>query len=101
PVKFMSDYVAVKSALWGYVKGAAAEYGEKGVRINGISPNMMETKFLEQIDEKIVQMAAEASALKRNITVEETVKGIRFLLSDDVSYINGINLNLSGGDYMN
>ena len=100
PPKFMSDYVAVKSALLGYVKSAAVEYGEKGVRINGISPNMMETKFLQNIDEKIIRMTAESSTLRRNINVEETVNGIAFLLSEDVSYVNGINLNLSGGDYM-
>lgn len=100
PPKFMSDYVAVKSALLGYVKAAATEYGEKGVCINGISPNMMETKFLQNIDEKIVQMTAESSALKRNIRVEETVSGIAYLLSDEASYVNGTNLNLSGGDYM-
>lgn len=101
PPKFMSDYVAVKSALLGYVKAAAAEYGDKGVCINGISPNMMETKFLQNIDEKIVQMTAESSAMKRNIRVDETVSGIAYLLSDDASYVNGTNLNLSGGDYMN
>ena len=100
PPKFMSDYVAVKSALLGYVKASAAEYGDKGVCINGISPNMMETKFLQNIDEKIVQMTAESSALKRNIRVEETVSGIAYLLSDEASYVNGINLNLSGGEYM-
>ena len=100
PPKFMSDYVAVKSALLGYVKAAAAEYGEKGICINGISPNMMETKFLQNIDEKIVKMTAESSALKRNIRVEETVSGIAYLLSDEASYVNGTNLNLSGGDYM-
>ena len=100
PPKFMSDYVAVKSALLGYVKASAAEYGDKGVCINGISPNMMETKFLQNIDEKIVRMTAESSALKRNIRVEETVSGITYLLSDEASYVNGTNLNLSGGDYM-
>lgn len=101
PPKFMSDYVAVKSALLGYVRAAATEYGEKGVCINGISPNMMETKFLQNIDEKIVRMTADSSALGRNIRVEETVGGIAYLLSDEASYVNGINLNLSGGDYMN
>ena len=101
PPRFMSDYVAVKSALLGYVKAAAAEYGDKGICINGISPNMMETKFLQKIDEKIVQMTAESSAMKRNIRVDETVNGIAYLLSDEASYMNGANLNLSGGDYMN
>ena len=94
PPKFMSGYVAVKSALLGYMKAAAVEYGDKGVCINGISPNMMETKFLRNIDEKIVQMTAESSALGRNIRVEETVGGIEYLLSNDASYVNGVNLNL-------
>lgn len=100
PPKYMSDYVAAKSALYGYVKAAAAEYGEKGVCVNGISPNMMETKFLQNIDEKIIEMTAAGSSMKRNISVEETVNGILYLLSDEASYINGTNLNLSGGDYM-
>lgn len=100
PPKFMSDYIAVKSALWGYIKGAAAEYGEKGICMNGISPNMMETKFLQNVDEKIVHMTSASSLLKRSIRVDETVNGISFLLSDEASYVNGMNLNLSGGDYM-
>jgi len=29
------------------------------------------------------------------------VSGIAYLLSDEAAYVNGINLNLSGGDYMN
>ncbi|MDD6203109.1 MAG: SDR family NAD(P)-dependent oxidoreductase [Lachnospiraceae bacterium] len=100
PPKFMSNYVTVKYALCGYMKGMAAEYADKGININAISPNMMDTKFLKKLDPKIVQLTAEQTMLKRNITVEETVKGIEFLLSDASSYINGINLNLSGGDYM-
>lgn len=100
PPKYLSDYVAVKSALWGYTKSIAIECGEKGVCINGISPNMMETKFLQNINERFVQMTAENSTLKRNINVEETVSGIAYLLSDEASYVNGTNLNLSGGDYM-
>lgn len=100
PPKYMSDYVAVKSALLGYIKGAAAEYADKGININGISPNMMETKFLDGIDERIVAMTAEGTSKKRNITVKETVDAMYWLMSDEASYINGTNFNLSGGDYM-
>jgi len=100
PPKFMSSYVAVKGALQSYIKAAAAEYGDKGIRINGVAPNMMETDFLKNIDERIAQMTAENSALKRNITVDETAEGIQMLLSDAVSYMNGSILNYSGGDYM-
>ncbi|MBQ9134497.1 MAG: SDR family oxidoreductase [Lachnospiraceae bacterium] len=98
PPKFMSRYVTVKYALLGLMKSLAAEYADKGVNINGISPNMMETQFLEQIDEKIVEMNRENCAMKRNVKVEETVAAIQFLLSNGAGYMNGVNLNLSGGD---
>ena len=78
----------------------SAEYADKGLNINGISPNMMETKFLSNIDERIVEMSAGGASKKRNITVTETVNGIMWLFSEGASYVNGINLNLSGGDYM-
>ena len=100
PPKYMSDYIACKYALMGFVKAAAAEYADKGITINAVSPNMMETKFLDGIDNRIVEMTAQNCAMKRNIQVDETVEAIDFLMSDKASYINGVNLNLSGGDYM-
>jgi len=100
PPKFVSQYATVKGALLGFVKSAAAEYADKNISINGISPNMMETKFLTDIDSRLVEMAAENTAKKRNTKVSETVDAIEFLMSDGASYINGANMNLSGGDYM-
>ncbi|MGN0431361.1 MAG: SDR family NAD(P)-dependent oxidoreductase [Lachnospiraceae bacterium] len=98
PPKFMSQYVLTKYALLGLMKSMAVEYADKGVNVNGVSPNMMETKFLDNIDEKIVTMTREASILKRNVDLSEVIATIHFLLSDGASYMNGVNLNLSGGD---
>lgn len=100
PAKFTSQYSTVKYALMGFMRSAAVEYADKGLNINAVSPNMMETKFLKNIDERVAQMAAQNSAKGRNVLVRETVDAIDFLLSDRASYINGENLNLSGGDYM-
>lgn len=100
PPKFMSDYVSCKYALLGFVKSAAAEYASKGININGISPGMMETKFLDNIDDRIIEMNAQNTLTGRNVAVTETVKAIEFLMSDASSYMNGANINLSGGDYM-
>lgn len=100
PPKFVSQYATVKGALLGFVKSAAAEYVDKSINVNAISPNMMETKFLADIDSRLVEMAAANSSMKRNVKVNETVDAIEFLMSDRASYINGENLNLSGGDYM-
>ena len=84
PPKYMSDYLIAKYALLGLVKGAASEYAGTGITINGLSPNMIETKFLSEIDPRIV----------------EIVSALRFLLSDSASYMNGVNLNLTGGERM-
>jgi len=100
PPKYMSNYIAAKYALLGYIKSLATEYADKGLNINGISPNMMETRFINDIDERIVEMTAQNSSKKRNVTVKETVDAMYWLMSDEASYVNGTNFNLSGGDYM-
>ena len=93
-------YTAAKYALMGYVRSLAAEYADKGLNINSVSPGMMKTGFLDSIDERIVEMNTTGCRRKRLITVQETVDAIEFLMSDKASYINGENINLSGGDYM-
>ena len=98
PPKFMSQYVIAKYALMGLMKSMAIEYADKGINVNGISPNMMETKFLEKIDEKIIGITGENSAMKRNVNLCEVVQGILFLLSEGAEYMNGVNLNMTGGD---
>ena len=100
PPKFMSDYIMSKYALLGLIKAAASEYAGKGITINGISPNMMETKFLADIDKRSIEMNAASSAMKRNISLDEVCVAMEYLLSDEAGYINGINFNLSGGDRM-
>lgn len=100
PPKFMINYNIVKSALQGLMKSAAAECAGTNVCINGISPSMIETSFLTNLDPRQIELNAQNNAMKRNVMVEEVVSGIDFLMSDDSSYVNGINLNLSGGNYM-
>jgi 3-oxoacyl-[acyl-carrier protein] reductase len=100
PPKYLTHYLIVKYALLGLMKGAAVEYAEKGININAISPGMIETKFLENIDTRIPEINAEKSLIKRNIRIEDVVSGIEFLLSDLSNAMHGVNLNLSAGEYM-
>ncbi len=97
PPKFMIDYVTVKHALLGLTKSLAADYTGKGVNINAISPSMIETKFLKNIDERIIQIAAEESPEKRNATPADIVPIIQFLLSDAANYIHGANVSATCG----
>lgn len=100
PQAFMSAYVTAKYALLGFVKSAAAEYADKSVQINAVSPSMMQTKFLTEISPHAVEQAAQAHPLGRNATVQDVVPAIEFLLSDQSGFITGQNLLISGGSVL-
>jgi 3-oxoacyl-[acyl-carrier protein] reductase len=97
PPKAMSQYVTVKYALLGLMRSLASEYATKKVTINCISPSMINTQFLSDINERVIELTAESHPLKRIAEVSDLIPSIMLLLSDDSNYINGINLPISGG----
>lgn len=97
PPKAMAQYVTVKYALLGLMKSLASEYVEKKITINCISPSMIDTQFLSNINERIIEITAEGHPLKRNASVSDIIPSILLMLSDESSYINGVNLPITGG----
>ncbi len=98
PPKYWSDYVTNKYALLGFMKALAAEYVHKKININAISPSMIETQFLQNIPDIMIEKNATLSPLKRNAQVQDIVPLIKFLLSDEASYITGQNIAITGGN---
>jgi 3-oxoacyl-[acyl-carrier protein] reductase len=98
PPKALSHYTTVKYALLGLMKALAVEYANRKVTINCISPSMVETQFLSNIDERIIQMTAESHPLKRNATVSDILPVIHLLLSEDSAFISGANMPITGGN---
>lgn len=80
PPKFLSAYTTAKYALLGLMRSLAAEYGEKGILINGISPVMTDTRFLAQVPEKIREIAAADRPDGRLLSPEEAAQAIAVLL---------------------
>lgn len=97
PDRYVSDYVAVKYALLGLMRALAAEYAEKGITVNGISPGMMETGFLSELPHFVVEQNAEKSPLGRNIRISEILPIFRYMLSDEGAAMNGENIPVLGG----
>jgi len=93
----LTHYVTTKYAILGLVKSIASEYKEKNIQINAISPSLIETKFLENIHEKFVELSAYNHPLKRNAEVGDIVPVIKLLLSEESDYMNGINIPITGG----
>lgn len=96
PPKFMSPYVVSKYALLGLIKSLAVEYAVKGINVNAVSPEMIDTQFISDIPEMFIEMNKEKSVAGRNLCVSEVVPTIEFLLSDSADMITGQNILISG-----
>jgi len=97
PPKYMSMYTIVKYAQLGLMRSLAAEYAATPVRINAVSPSMVETKFLQEIGEVAVQMSAAANPLGRNAAPADLLGAFDLLLSPASDYIHGICLPIAAG----
>lgn len=98
PPKFWADYVTAKYALLGLGKALAAEYAAKNIRVNMISPSMMETKFLQNIYGGVIEQNAANNPLQRNATPEDAAGLIEYLFSDANKFITGANIPVTGGE---
>lgn len=97
PPSALSHYVTAKYAVLGLMKSLAAEYAGRNIQINAVSPSMVETRFLANIPERLVELTAEGHPLKRNATPVDVVPAIKFLLSPAAGYITGVNIPVCGG----
>uniref|UniRef100_UPI003F49A4C1 SDR family NAD(P)-dependent oxidoreductase n=1 Tax=Actinomadura sp. CA-154981 TaxID=3240037 RepID=UPI003F49A4C1 len=114
PDPYFVDYAASKAALVSLAKALSEEAGELGVRVNCVSPGSIRTPLWDRVggfaeslaaryglpkDEAIERFVREERriSLRRPGTPEEVAAAITFLLSDDSSYITGIDLAVDGG----
>ncbi len=93
-------YAASKSALVGACKVLALELARSGVRVNTISPGMVETPLVENLSvgQTLIDADMQRYPLgKRYARTSEIVNAIDFLLSDNASFITGEDLKIDGG----
>ena len=95
-------YAASKHALLGFCRSAAIELGAHGVRINMLSPGTIKTPMYqpELMGPEAMEIDRQLQAktpLRRLGRPEEIARVIRFLLSDDASYMTGANMVVDGG----
>ena len=97
PPKALSHYVTAKYGLLGLMKALASEYAEKGIQINAVSPSMVETAFLSEIPERLIEIESDLHPLKRNAQPNDIAPMVKLLLSNGSNFITGTNLPISGG----
>jgi 3-oxoacyl-[acyl-carrier protein] reductase len=96
PGKYAVPYTVSKYALLGLMKCLSAEYAEKGLVVSGISPSMLETSFVSHLSDIVRKMNAENSPLKRNLTVDDVIPTIEYLLSPEATAASGQNISIGG-----
>lgn len=97
PPRYCANYIVSKYALLGAVKALAVEYADKGITVNGISPAWTETKYISNQPDYLIEKNAADSPLGRNLSVDDIIPSVRFLLSPGGDCINGQNITISCG----
>ena len=93
-------YGASKGALLSVTRSVAWQLGPFGVTCNSIAPHAVMTKLMAYWDEGRKKDAAEKIPVRRLGTVEDMSNLMMFLASREAGFINGENVNINGGYYM-
>lgn len=90
-------YTAAKGAVISLVRSMADELAREGVRINALSPGMIDTPILGEMRDGMEQLFGPRIFLGRFGKPEEIATMVRFLLSNEASYITASEIVVDGG----
>ncbi len=95
-----SAYAAAKGAVLTFTRGMAKELGPKGIRVNCISPGMINTTFHNTFTKAEIRTnVANSTPLRREGRAEEVGDLVLYLAGDSSSFINGESVEINGGTY--
>ena len=90
-------YSASKGAMDAYVKSLAKELGPSGIRVNAVSPGVIDTDMMKSYSEEDRQALIEETPLERIGQAEDVAEAVYYLTSDNASFITGQILGVNGG----
>jgi len=93
----LASYAASKGALNALVRSLAVELAGKGIRINAVAPGLIDTELLADLPLRGGKSPREHIPMARLGQVQEVARAVRFLASEDASYITGQILAVDGG----
>ncbi len=88
-----ANYAAAKAGLIALTRTAAIEVARRGITVNAVAPGWIDTDMTAGISSELLA----AIPARRAGTPEEVAACVRFLVSDQASYVNGAVLSVDGG----
>jgi 3-oxoacyl-[acyl-carrier protein] reductase len=92
-----TNYSAAKAGIIGFTKALARELGSRGVRANVVAPGYVTTRLTDVLPEELQQAMLANTPLGRLGSPQDVAGAVRFLASDDASFITGEVLLVDGG----
>jgi 3-oxoacyl-[acyl-carrier protein] reductase len=92
-----TNYAAAKAGIIGFTKSLARELGGRGVRANVVAPGYVHTQLTDVLPEELKQTMVENTPLARIGSPKDVASAVRFLCSDEASFITGEVLLVDGG----
>jgi 3-oxoacyl-[acyl-carrier protein] reductase len=95
-----ANYASSKAGLIGLTMALAREVASRNITCNAVAPGFIETSMTSGLNEDLKKKAVEMIPLGRVGAPEDVAAAVRFLASDEASYITGHVLNVNGGMLM-
>jgi 3-oxoacyl-[acyl-carrier protein] reductase len=92
-----TNYAASKAGIIGFTKSLARELGSRGVRANVVAPGYIDTRLTDVLPEEAREAMLANTPLGKLGDPEDVAGAVRFLCSDEASFITGEVLLVDGG----
>ena len=93
-----SHYAAAKGAVASFTRALAKEVGPLGIRVNGVAPGLIGTRFHDRFNTPEGRAAAvERTPLRREGKPEDIASAVLYLASDEASFVTGEVVQVNGG----
>ena len=92
-----SNYSASKAGVIGFTKSVAKELASRGVTVNAVAPGFIETDMTAILPDKVKEALMQQIPMRHIGKPEDVSAAIKFLASDDASYITGQVIHVNGG----
>lgn len=95
-----TNYAASKAGIIGFTKSLAKEVASRNILVNAVAPGFIETSMTDVLKDEVKEEIAKNIPLKRMGTPQDVANVVKFLTSEDSSYITGQVIHVDGGMLM-